>query len=365
MTTRQDAMGNLIGHYGGERPDANILLFGSHLDTVRDAGKYDGALGVLVGIACVQHLHEHQQRLPFALEVVGFADEEGVRYQSAYLGSRVLAGTFDEADLKRVDAAGITMAEAVRQFGGDEAALKQAQLSRNQLLGYVEVHIEQGPVLEQKHLAVGVVSAILGQTRAQVRFTGRAGHAGTTPMALRRDALVPAAEFIVLVENSTRDDPELVATVGQVDVRPGASNVIPGEVRLTVDVRHRLNDKRAAAIAQLETVARDVARKRGAAIEWEIVQQTESVPCAAELSGLLSQSVRQYQGTLVELSSGAGHDAAVMAAVTRVAMLFVRCRGGISHHPDESVDTEDVGMTVAVMLDFLERLAHQRAAAAI
>jgi allantoate deiminase len=365
MTTRQDAMGNLIGHYPGQRPDANILLFGSHLDTVRDAGKYDGTLGVLVGIACVQHLHDQQRRLPFALEVVGFADEEGVRYQSAYLGSRVLAGTFNEADLKRVDAAGITMAEAVRQFGGDEAALKQAQLPRNRLLGYVEVHIEQGPVLEQRHLAVGVVSAILGQTRAQVRFTGRAGHAGTTPMSLRRDALVPAAEFIVSVELFTRDDPDLVATVGQVEVRPGASNVIPGEVRLSVDVRHRLNEKRAAATAHLETVARDVARKRGTAVDWEIVQQTESVPCAPELSALLGQAVRQYQGTLIELPSGAGHDAAVMAAVTSVAMLFVRCRGGISHHPDEAVQTQDVAMAIAVMLDFLDRLASQCAAVSV
>ena len=240
MTVQQDAVGNLLGRYEAHSAGAKTLLFGSHLDSVRDAGKYDGPLGVMVALACVARLHQRQARLPFAIEVLGFADEEGLRYHSAYLGSRAMTGTFDLEALRLTDAEGITMAEAIRAFGGnpDPHALRTPRWRPDELLGYCEVHIEQGPVLEARNLPVAVVSAIAGQSRISVRFTGEAGHAGTVPMSLRHDALCAAAECVLAVEALGRSTQGLVATVGQVSVQPGASNVIPGQVTLSLDVRH-------------------------------------------------------------------------------------------------------------------------------
>ena len=357
MTTREDAIGNLIGHYPGAGPEAKTLLLGSHLDTVRDAGKFDGALGVILAIACVDHLHARNKRLPFALDVVGFADEEGVRFQTAYLGSRALAGTFNLEDLKRVDGAGVAMADAIRAFGGDPAQLSAARGDLQKLIGYVEVHIEQGPILDKASTPVGVVSAISGQTRLQVHLSGQARHAGTTPMTLRKDALAGAAEFILAAESIARDEPELVATVGQIRALPGASNVIPGDVTFSLDVRHPLDRKRIAACGLLETRARALATKRNLLIDWEVVQDTASVNCAEDLSNLLGQAARRHGALVPVLPSGAGHDAAALAAITPVAMLFVRCQEGISHHPDESVQIDDVEVAVAVMNDFLDSLA--------
>jgi len=294
MEVRQDAIGNLIGHYSAKSPQSNllrqppspkalrrsgkhagglavhgpqslrnsaekVLLVGSHLDTVRDAGKFDGPLGVLVAIACVQTLNDAKTRLPFAIEVVGFGDEEGVRYQSAYLGSKVLAGTFSRKDLARTDANGVTMAEAIRSFGGDPDVLADARLDPKRLLGYAEVHIEQGPVLDQKNLSVGVVTAIAGQTRIKLTLSGRAGHAGTTPMDLRQDALCAAAEFVLAAESLAKRRNCLVATVGEIIALPGASNVIPGKVRLSLDVRHPKDAMRQAAVTELKKRAGAIA----------------------------------------------------------------------------------------------------------
>jgi len=357
MKTRVDAIGNLIGHYAGQKPGAKILLLGSHLDTVRQAGKFDGPLGVVLAIACVGKLHRQKVRLPFAIEVVGFADEEGVRYQTAYLGSKVLAGCFDERDLRRKDVNGIAMADAIKRFGGNPAKLKSARLNPKNLLGYVEVHIEQGPVLEQRNLAVGVVTAIAGQSRFNISFTGRASHAGTVPMDLRRDALCAAAEFIVAVEKFARKTNGLVATVGQVHAEPGASNVIPGTATLTLDVRHRKDSVRLASGAALQKLARRIAGARQMKLVWQPVQQTASVPCSPQLSRCLKRAVQSHQREVAALPSGAGHDAAVMARITPAAMLFVRCKGGVSHHPDESVSNQDVRVAVEVLNDFLRRLA--------
>jgi allantoate deiminase len=361
MTVREDAIGNLIGSYPAARPDAKSFLLGSHLDTVRDAGKFDGPLGVLVALACVQRLRHANLHLPFEVRVAAFADEEGTRFHTSYLGSRVMAGTFDPLELKRVDADGVSLEEAILRFGGDPAGLYGAMLERGQLLGYAEVHIEQGPVLEKESRAVGVVSSILGQTRAQVHMTGRAGHAGTTPMASRQDALLAAAQFILMVEFITRDDPDLLATVGQLRVLPGASNVIPGEVTLSVDVRHPRDDRRLMACERLNAAAHQLAAKWDVAADWEVVQETNSTPCSRELSELLLQSARAHQGLTTELASGAGHDAAALAAITPVAMLFVRCQGGVSHHPDESVTVDDVRVSISVMNDFLQLLAKDHA----
>jgi allantoate deiminase len=295
--------------------------------------------------------------LPFAIEVVGFADEEGVRYQTAYLGSQVLAGCFDKSDLRREDAAGISMADAIKRFDGNPAKIKSARLNSKNLLGYVEVHIEQGPVLEQKNLAVGVVTAIAGQSRFEISFRGRAGHAGTVPMHARQDALCTAAEFIVAVENMARKTNGLVATVGRLHAEPGASNVIPGLVTLTLDVRHQKDSVRLAGCAAFQKLARRIAGTRKTKTTWQPVQRAASVACSPQLSRWLKHAVKKHQREVAALPSGAGHDAAVMARVTPAAMLFVRCKGGVSHHPDESVSGPDVRVAFEVMNDFLQRLA--------
>jgi len=366
MEVREDAIGNVIGRYvaglaGRAEDEAKVLLLGSHLDTVRDAGKFDGPLGVLVAIACVEALHKSGTRLPFAIDVAGFADEEGVRYQSAYLGSRALAGTFDSKDLKRVDANGITMAEAIRSFGGKPDALSATKTDRKRLLGYVEVHIEQGPVLEKNNLSVGVVSAIAGQSRYECNFTGRAGHAGTVPMSMRSDALCAAAEFVLAAEHYAKRSSGLVATVGRMEVLPGASNVVPGEVTLTLDVRHAEDSVRERACLRLQKLASEIAKRRKAQVRIEKRHEAKSVMCDRRFSRMLDKIVKQHQGKSIFLPSGAGHDAAAMAAITPVAMLFVRCKGGISHHPDESASAKDVRMAIEVMNDFLTELGNAQA----
>lgn len=360
MTVSEDAVGNLIGKYAGRDDRAKTFILGSHLDTVRGAGKFDGPLGVVAAIACVQQLSEQNIRLPFALEVIAFADEEGVRYPTTFLGSRALTGGLSEQDLKLVDAGGVTMADAIRTFGGNPDNLKSARRDPQQLLGYAEVHIEQGPVLEKNLQPVGVVSAIAGQTRVKVRFIGQAGHAGTTPMALRHDALTAAAQFILAVETCAREYSGLVATVGQIEAQPGVANVIPCEVTLSVDVRHQSDSTRGTACGRLQEIAYQIGQKRSVENEWQVVQEIQSVPCSRDLSDVLGKAARQHLLAVTELPSGAGHDAAVMGDITPVAMLFVRCKGGISHHRDESVATEDVAVALGVMNEFLGLLANQQ-----
>lgn len=365
MQVRRDAIGNLIGHYAAERRKSTarrgpkILLIGSHLDTVRNAGKFDGVLGVVLALACVEELHSKNLSLPFAIEVVAFADEEGVRFQSAYLGSRAVAGRFDTRDLKREDAEGIVMAEAIRRFGGQPARVMQARLNPGRILGYVEAHIEQGPVLEQKNLPLGVVTAIAGQTRCRFTFAGSAGHAGTTPMDLRRDALCAAAEFVLAVEQRARETSGLVATVGQILAEPGASNVIPGCVTLTLDLRHQRDSVREIAGEHFRKAARIIAVRRGVKAQCRFIQQTPSVQCCPKLSGLLKRAVRRHLGSVLSLPSGAGHDAAILAAIAPTAMLFIRCKDGTSHHPAESVRIQDVRAALAVLGDLLQLLASQ------
>jgi allantoate deiminase len=357
MAVRSDAIGNLIGHYPAAQPDGKILLLGSHLDTVRNAGKFDGPLGVLIALACVQRLNDPKSRLPFVIEVVAFADEEGVRYQTACLGSQTMAGTFNAEHLKRADANGITMAEAIRGFGGNPGGVGAAKLDASRLIGYAEVHIEQGPVLEQKNLALGVVTAIAGQSRIKVVFTGRAGHAGTVPMHLRLDALCAAAEFVLSVESIAQNRGGLVATIGELTALPGAGNVIPGETRLSLDVRHPDDAVRQSACADLKRRAEEIADERGVSVTWEVVHETGAVICDRQLTTLMENAVKRHQKEVPLLHSGAGHDAAALAAITPVTMLFVRCKGGISHNPDESVTTDDVGAAISVMNDFLSALA--------
>jgi len=337
LEVREDAAFNLIGRWPSQNAKAKTLLLGSHLDTVRDAGKYDGPLGVLVALAAVEQLRKENAALPFHIEVIGFSDEEGVRYQTTYLGSRALAGTLTKRDLATVS----------------EKGIERAKRDRRELLAYAEVHIEQGPVLEKENLAVAVVTGIAGQTRARLEFTGRAGHAGTTPMKLRQDALCAAAEFVLATERSG-----IIATVGQIEAQPGASNVVPARVTLSLDARHLDDARRIRAVEKLRERAREIGKKRGVAARWIPMQQTASVACDKQLTQLFRDAVLRHQPRAPALPSGAGHDAAAMSAVCPVAMLFVRCKSGVSHHPDESVRAADVAKAVAVLRDFVVALTY-------
>jgi len=357
MTVHQDNIGNLVGRYEASSPGAKTLLLGSHLDTVRDAGKYDGPLGVLTAVACVQRLYDRQERLPFAIEVLAFADEEGLRFHSAYLGSKVVAGTFDLHTLRLTDTDGITLSEAIQAFGGDPDDLQAAKRDGSDLLGYCEIHIEQGPVLESLNLPVGVVSSIAGQSRILVSFTGEAGHAGTVPMLLRRDALCAAAEFVLAVETLARSQAGLVATIGQITAQPGASNVIPGMVTLSLDVRHQDDAVREQACRQLQEQASKIGTARQVSQGWQLLHVSRTVPCAPHLTAMLAQAIETMKYSVQVLPSGAGHDAVAMSDLTVIAMLFVRCKGGVSHNPAESVTLEDVVVAIEVMEQFLTLLA--------
>lgn len=340
----------------GVRSRTPTLLLGSHLDTVRSAGRFDGALGVLLPIVALAELRRAGVRLPFAVEVLGFAEEEGVRFASAYLGSKGYTGQLRSADLRLKDSEGVTVRQALETCFGTPFTPPPRAHPPSDLLGYLEVHIEQGPVLETRRQALGVVTAIAGQTRARLTFTGRAGHAGTTPMPLRRDALAGAAEFILAAEALARGEAPLVATVGRVSASPGAANVIPGRVELSLDVRHPRDAARGRALRQLEAAARRIARRRRLALNWQVTQENGAVACSPALTSLLARSVRLQQGACLRLPSGAGHDGVVLSKLAPVAMLFVRCRGGLSHHPDEFAEPADLALALQVVMDFLRRL---------
>jgi allantoate deiminase len=357
MSVRRDNVGNLRGHYEGSREGS--LLLGSHLDSVRDAGKYDGPLGVIVAIAAVQRLHDSNTRLPFAIEVMAFADEEGLRYGSTYLGSRAVAGTFDPRDLERVDAAGIKMADAIRAFGGDPERIDEDRWRGGPLLGYCEVHIEQGPVLEARGLPVGVVSAIAGQSRFEIEFTGVAGHAGTVPMDCRRDALAGAAEFVLTVEAAAATQDGLVATTGKLSVEPGVANVIPARATLSLDARHPDDTTRTDFVEAMLARTKEIARRRKLSFAIRSVSENAAVECSPRLISLLTEAVEESRIQLMQLASGAGHDAVAMSSLSDVGMLFVRCKGGVSHNPAESVTTEDVAVAIDVLSRFLDLLAKQ------
>jgi allantoate deiminase len=355
MSAHFDAIGNVCGRYEGDRPGLPCLMLGSHYDTVRDAGKWDGPLGVLTAISCVADLHRRGRRLPFAVEIVGFADEEGVRFASTLLGSRAVAGTFDESVLGAKDQTGLSMRDALVQFGLDPQHIGAAARARGELHAYVELHIEQGPVLEGQNLPVGVVTAISGATRLAVRLTGMAGHAGTVPMALRRDALAGAAECIVAIEQFCRTDHDgLVGTVGYIHAMPGATNVIPGQVSLTIDMRAPADAHRKSAVADIVGRIETIAKRRQLALQVDVTHENRTVPCASWLQAQVSDAITAEGYRVFELPSGAGHDGMAMIDIADVGMIFVRCRGGISHHPDEHVDLDDADAGARVLLRVIE-----------
>lgn len=352
MLVHTDAIGNIVGRLEGES-DQRALVLGSHLDTVRDAGRFDGMLGVVAPIVCIEQLQQRGIRLPYAVEIVGFCDEEGVRFPSTLLGSRAIAGTLDPAVLNECDANNISLASALEAFGQDPAKISSAKRSAEEFLGFVEVHIEQGPVLEREDLPVGLVSAISGAGRYSIVVDGMAGHAGTVPMTLRSDALVAASECIVEIERICRTLPDVVGTVGVIDALPGAGNVIPGHVEFSLDLRSSRDSTRDDAEQQIFSAIDAIAERRRVAIQWQQTYQANSVTCDAGLSAQIGSAIERSGHRVHSLPSGAGHDAMALAELTKVAMLFVRCAGGISHNPQESITEADADAAVQVLCELL------------
>ena len=354
---RIDAVGNVVGRYLSGRADANTLITGSHYDTVRNGGKYDGRLGILLPLALVRAMHARGERLPCHLEIIGFAEEEGVRFRSTFLGSSAVAGTFDMALLDRLDADGVTMRAALENAGHDPAAIPSIAHRPEDVLAYVEVHIEQGPVLLERGLPLGVVTAIAGSSRYLVELEGLASHAGTTPMTMRRDAAAAAAEIVLLVEQrcgGSQGGGSLVGTVGQLSVPDGSVNVVPGRCRLSLDIRAADDAERQAAVRDVMDGIAAICARRGIEFKVETLLEAKAAPCAPRLMDQLGAAFQRAGLPRFDLLSGAGHDAMALAPLTDIAMLFTRCgNGGISHNPLETMSADDADIAACVLLDFL------------
>jgi hydantoinase/carbamoylase family amidase len=369
MASSIDAVGNVVGRYpaqdagaktvgaetlGAEKLGAKTLVLGSHYDTVRNAGRYDGRLGILVALAVVAAQHRAGLRFPFNLELIAFSEEEGMRFGSGYIGSSAVAGCFDSRLLQRRDAAGVSLGEALREAGQDADAIRRLARRRDDLLGYLELHIEQGPVLLTEGIPVGIVTSVTGISRYAVTVTGVAGHAGTVPMHLRRDAAAAAAEMILFVERRCAQDPDLVGTVGQIMIANAATNVIPGRCELSLDIRSGDDAVREAAASDILLELKRIAARRGVAVDIQEISRVAAVTCAPAMQARLARSVERLGLPLRYLASGAGHDAVMLSALTEIGMLFVRCgNGGISHSPLETVTAEDVDVAGRVLLDVL------------
>ncbi len=361
MTTRIDAAGNLIGRYGeGPALNQKALLIASHIDSVRDAGRYDGPLGIMLGIETVAALNAARRKLPFAIEVYAFGDEEGSRFPAPMLCSRAVAGALDPAALDVADAQGVTVAQALQGNGLDAAHFLDARRDPADLLGYVEAHIEQGPVLEAHDLALGVVTAIAAQIRYAVKLTGVAGHAGTNAMALRKDALAGAAEMMLAIERiAAGGPPDLVGTVGRISASPGAPNVVPGEVTFTLDLRAGTAEVLSAAETAVVFEMMAIATRRGLTLELDKTHELPPSPCDPAFRGMLSRAVEAAGVPPYDIVSGAGHDAMIFSPIVPSAMLFIRCKDGISHNPLEAVDPADAGLALRALLTFIDQLEAQ------
>ncbi|MDM7861339.1 allantoate amidohydrolase [Alteromonas sp. ASW11-36] len=354
MTTWQDEVGNQWGRLASSDPAAKRLIVGSHLDTVPNAGAYDGILGVMLAIELADLAHQQSVELPFHLDVVGFCDEEGTRFGATLIGSKALAGDFNANWLELTDEHGTTMADAMTVFGLDPLKVQDAALDPTELLAYWETHIEQGPVLEAQQQAIGVVTAIAGAKRALVSFKGRAGHSGTTPMHMRQDSLVAAAEFICKVEQSAAQcSNSQVATVGYIDAKPGAVNVIAGKTTLSLDVRAQQDSELDQLLHSIEHHAQAIAEQRNLTLEWQWTHAAAAVACDQHIMQTFMEACARNDESIALLPSGAGHDAMAIATKCPVGMLFVRSPGGVSHHPSETVVEEDVARVLAVMYSAL------------
>jgi allantoate deiminase len=354
LAVSEDALGTLRGRFGTAK---RRLLIGSHLDTVIDAGKYDGQLGVIAGILAAEPFARARAKLPFGIDVLAFGDEEGSRFPATMASSSACAGVFDPSTLQLADANGVTLNAALRAYGKSPHDIAAAAYRPQDAAAYVEVHIEQGPVLEAKGAPLGVVTGIVGQTRLLATVIGEAGHAGTVPMHLRRDAYAGAAEMALALEKvvgAHRDD-GMVGTVGRIDVQPGAVNIIPSQATFTVDLRSLTDRNRTFAVERFQDEARRIASQRGLGHTIETFHEIGTAECAPALQDLLAQGISELGHNPIRLPSGAGHDAQVMAGLCPSAMLFVRCRGGISHNPAEFASVSDMGLAIAALIRFIER----------
>lgn len=353
LDVSEDALGTVRGHWAGQ--SRKRLLIGSHIDSVIDGGLFDGPFGIVAGILAAEHFAAVGRKLPFGIDVLIFGDEEGVRFPATLASSMACAGTFDTARLEMVDANGVTLRDAIKKYGKDPADIPAAAYTRDVAAAYVEVHIEQGPVLEHRSQPLGVVTAIAGQSYLNVEFRGEAGHAGTVPMALRRDALAGSAEVILLAEKLARDTRgEVVATVGQLRIPAAASNVIPGNVALIVDIRSGVDAARHRFVDTFKTEIHALAERRKLGLTITQTRDVPTTPCDASLQDGIAAAIRAVGGEAIKLASGAGHDGTAMAMLCPIAMMFVRCRGGISHNPAEYASPEDMGLAVAALIRFIE-----------
>jgi allantoate deiminase len=367
MSVRMDAAASMRGFLpaglDGARSSRRLLI-GSHIDTVIDGGRYDGTLGVVAGILAVEEIHARGISLPFGLEIIAFGDEEGVRFPKTLIGSSTLSGVFDPSALDTTDYYGETLRDALIQFGCDPDALASEAYRSDEVVGYLEVHVEQGPILERSDEPLGVVTAIAGQSRHRVRIKGVAGHAGTVPMAHRQDALAGAAEFIAMVEEIAHqgEEHQLVVTVGEISVKPGAVNVIPGEALMSLDIRANSHKARAETFDTLTERAHRIGSRRGVDFDIETVHEKPVVLCSPRLRGAIGTAIEDLTGRKsLDLMSGAGHDGLAVTHLTDVGMIFVRCRDGISHNPLEHVSVYDMGYAVEALVGTILEIAREEA----
>jgi hydantoinase/carbamoylase family amidase len=362
LQTRTDTIGNIRGKLLSQNADAKTFVIASHIDTVINAGKFDGPLGVLMGLDIAEQASHLKKEIPFHIELIGFCDEEGCRFHTTYLGSRAVAGSFEKGLADKKDAEGVSLEKVIAQNGGDVNNLSKDAIAKKDWLGYFEIHIEQGPVLYERNISVGIVTAIAGQCRIEIIFKGEAGHAGTVPMNMRKDALAAAAEFILETEKFAKTRKQnLVATIGKLNITNPASNVIPGEVICSLDIRNADETVLLSSCDSIQKIAGDICKRRNIDLKWNFIQQAKPVTCDAEMNGLLRQSIKESGFELVELVSGAGHDAVPVSEVSPVAMLFVRCFKGISHNPLEDVAIKDMAAAIKVSDNFIERLINNNA----
>ena len=354
LATRLDGAATLVGRQEGLKPNAKTLLLGSHIDSVRNGGMYDGPLGIVIAIEALDRLRARGVKLPFAVEVLAFGDEEGVRFSTSLTGSRAVAGVFDETALETRDAAGVSRREALVAFGCDPSSIAREARDPAGVLGYLEVHIEQGPVLEAKGLALGVVTAINGDSRGEIVVTGAAGHSGTLPMNMRKDAAAAGAEIVLAVEEIGAGKPDLVATIGRFEIRNSAVNVVPGNATLSVDVRSSRDEDRAVAVEEIASRVQEIAMRRSVKTDMTISYDMPAAPCDSGMMDSLERALKRCGHEAFRLPSGAGHDAMSFRDRMPHAMLFVRCRGGVSHRPDEFASEADIASALAVLEDFIE-----------
>jgi len=357
MEAKLDAAGTVVGRVQAKSADSPVLILGSHVDSVPHGGKFDGMLGVVLPIVCMGQLRSQGISLPYTVEIAAFGDEEGVRFPTTLLGSRAFAGLVVNDDLGIKDEAGVNLSEALERFGCDPAALPSLARDPSKILGFVEVHIEQGPVLEEAGQPLGTVTAIAGIERHALTFRGKPGHAGTTPMTARQDALVGASEFILNVNELCRSTEDIIGTVGTISARPNSINVIPETVHLGLELRSPYRTKRLAARREISAIAERIARTRELSLEFDLTYERNGINCAPRLVDALSSAIGRSGYEPVHLHSGAGHDGLAMCSLCDVGMLFVRCRNGLSHHPDEAATEEDINAACLVLLDFLKNFS--------